>query len=174
MKQHLGLVFAGVFALAAGCGEIADRLDSAAGSLDRAGDQVRADAEAAADEGRAAISGSEAGPPVQISMEPDRVEVLDGDTIRFEGVRYRLRSADAPETLDPACPAEAEAGAAATAWVQARIGAANTVEARGFGPHWVLDRYRRRLADVLVDGDDLGVALIASGLGAPRGRGHWC
>lgn len=163
-----------VLALLIGCGDLADRLDAAAGRLDQAADTVTTESDRLADEGRAALSEAATGAPVSQLMAPGSVAVLDGDTIRFEGVRYRLRAADAPETVEPHCPEEAAAGAAATDWLRAWIGEAHSVEARGFGPDWVLDRYRRRLAYVLVDGQDLGERLIAAGHGARRGRGNWC
>jgi micrococcal nuclease len=40
--------------------------------------------------------------------------VIDGDTIRYQGVRIRLADIDAPETRDPKCPAERELGRRAT------------------------------------------------------------
>jgi len=102
--------------------------------------------------------------------------VIDGDTIddRSTGIRYRLANIDAPETGDNAkCFKENERGEAAK-WAAIRlVRAAKTVEVR---QTWRIDRYGRRVAFVLVDGEDLGRTLIAQGFARPwlGQRYRWC
>jgi endonuclease YncB( thermonuclease family) len=102
--------------------------------------------------------------------------VIDGDTIDdlATGVRYRLANIDAPETGDNAkCYKEAERGQLAK-WTAVRlIREAARVTTR---PTWRKDRYGRRVAFVLIDGEDLGELLVQRGL-AVRWQGHrkkWC
>lgn len=102
------------------------------------------------------------------------VWVVDGDTIDGDGVRYRLANIDAPETGDNAkCFRENERGQEATKAAIALVRGANAVSVRRT---WRIDRFGRRVAFLLVDGEDLGRLLIARGLARPwRGkRERWC
>jgi micrococcal nuclease len=47
-------------------------------------------------------------------VNPDQVDVLDGDTIRVAGETFRLVGFDAPETYRAQCPSERELGNHAT------------------------------------------------------------
>jgi endonuclease YncB( thermonuclease family) len=38
------------------------------------------------------------------------IQVIDGDTVRTNGLRYRLVGFDAPETIDAKCPQERALG----------------------------------------------------------------
>jgi hypothetical protein len=103
-----------------------------------------------------------------------RVWVIDGDTIDGDGVRYRLANIDAPETGDNArCFREDARGREAT---KAAIELARGAKVVSVRRTWRTDRFGRRVAFVLVDGDDLGRLLIARGLARPwRGkRERWC
>jgi endonuclease YncB( thermonuclease family) len=115
-----------------------------------------------------------------VAVEPPRPIlspwVIDGDTVddRAIGVRYRLANIDAPETGDNAkCFKENERGEAARRAAIALVRKAARVEVRRT---WRVDYFGRRVAFVLVDGDDLGVELVKLGLARPwRGeRGRWC
>jgi len=102
--------------------------------------------------------------------------IIDGDTIddRAIGVRYRLANIDAPETGDNAkCYNERRRGELATSAAIRLVRTANSVTVRRT---WRIDRYGRRVAFVLIDGQDLGEALIQLGLAHPwRGsRERWC
>lgn len=102
--------------------------------------------------------------------------VIDGDTIddRRTGVRYRLANIDAPETGNGArCASERRIGEWATEVAAKLIAAAERVEVRRTIR---TDRWGRRVAFVLVDGEDLGETLVRRGLAAPwRGqRAKWC
>lgn len=103
-----------------------------------------------------------------------RVLVIDGDTIESSGRRYRLVNIDTPEVGDGArCAAERRHGARATARARTLINQARRVETEPVGR---TDAYGRVIAYVLVDGRDLGEALISEGLARPwRGRRQpWC
>ena len=64
----------------------------------------------------------------------------------------RLANADTPETGGRArCPEERALGERATAWVRLKV---QTREVAVF-PIWKLDKYRRALAYVTIDGEDL-------------------
>ncbi len=102
--------------------------------------------------------------------------VIDGDTIddRRTGVRYRLANIDAPETGDNAkCFKERERGEQARAVAIRMVRAASTVSVRRT---FRTDIYGRRIAFVLVDGEDLGRALMKRGLARPWVglRRKWC
>ena len=102
--------------------------------------------------------------------------VIDGDTIddRATGVRYRLANIDAPETGDNAlCFWERKRGDEAK-WAAVRlVRGANKVSVRRT---FRTDPFGRRVAFVLIDGEDLGSLLVAQGLARPwRGvRRKWC
>jgi micrococcal nuclease len=101
-----------------------------------------------------------------------RVEVIDGDTLRAGGRVVRLRGIDAPE-LHARCPEERTLAERATARL-AQL-AADGVHVFPEGR----DRYGRTLATVRDRaGRDLGVVLLLEGLARPyTGRGQrqgWC
>lgn len=102
--------------------------------------------------------------------------VIDGDTIddRATGVRYRLANIDAPETHDNArCASEHLIGMLAKQEAISLVRSARSVTVRAT---WRWDRFGRRVAFVLVDGEDLGHLLMRRGLAWPwRGRkARWC
>lgn len=95
---------------------------------------------------------------------PIVARVVDGDTIDDvrTGVRYRLANIDAPETGDNAkCFKERERGELASAVAERLVRAASVVSVRRT---FRTDIYGRRVAFVLVDGEDLGDALRKRGL----------
>ncbi len=102
--------------------------------------------------------------------------VIDGDTIDDlrTGVRYRLANIDAPETGDNAkCFKERERGELARAVAIRLVRAASIVSVQRT---FRTDIYGRRVAFVLVDGEDLGRALTKRGLARPWVglRRKWC
>lgn len=102
--------------------------------------------------------------------------VIDGDTIDDlrTGARYRLANIDAPETGNHArCHYERTRGEEAKRVAIMLVRSAAHVTVR---KTWRVDRYRRRVAYVLIDGDDLGELLMRRGLARPwRGRRRrWC
>jgi micrococcal nuclease len=98
---------------------------------------------------------------------------IDGDTISINQERIRLENVDTPELHPCRCPAECDLGKRAHAFTQRAIASGVvTVDRTGR-----VDRYGRTIARVLVNGSDLGEALIAAGLGRPYNgvrRQSWC
>jgi endonuclease YncB( thermonuclease family) len=102
-----------------------------------------------------------------------QVTAVDGDTVSEGGVHYRLENIDAPETGDRAeCDAERMLGENA-ARRMALLLASGPVTIRRTGR---IDKYRRPIVFVSLDGRDIGSILIAEKLAvAWRGRRHdWC
>ena len=99
--------------------------------------------------------------------------VVDGDTFWYRGTKIRVADINTPETGQPACPAEAQLGAAATRRMTQLLNA---------GPFSLAstdrdtDRYGRALRVVTRGGDSLGEVLVAEGLAEQwQGkRGTWC
>lgn len=114
-----------------------------------------------------------------VVVSASALQVVDGDTVRYQGQRLRLLDIDAPETGDPRCAAEARAGAAATAAVRSVL-AGQQVTIRYSGRS---DRYRRPLVRISTGAGDVGSRLVAQGLALPYRGGsaawqeraqHWC
>lgn len=99
--------------------------------------------------------------------------VIDGDTIRYRGMKIRLEDIDAPEIFSPKCASEAARGRQATR---------RLLELMNAGPFQLVgggrdeDRYGRKLRVIERRGRSVGDTLIAEGLawrwdGARR---SWC
>ena len=101
------------------------------------------------------------------------MRIIDGDTVKFDGTRYRLSGIDAPENGQPAIDARGryfDAGEAAT---NALANFLNVMQDRGWKAHIVwrdgdVDRYRRQLAHIELthrDGRTLDVCawMVAEG-----------
>lgn len=82
----------------------------------------------------------------------------DGDTLRLNGVTYRLYGIDAPETKQ-VCADGWPAGSLATTRLQGLIGGGNVVCKKRHQ-----DRFGRTVAVCQVDGEDLGAILVQEGL----------
>ena len=99
--------------------------------------------------------------------------VIDGDTIRYRGIKIRLEDIDAPETFSPKCAAEAARGRQATE---------RLLELMNAGPFRLVsggrdeDRYGRKLRVIERDGRSVGDTLIAEGLARrwDGARRSWC
>lgn len=98
--------------------------------------------------------------------------VIDGDTIADGATHYRISKLDAPESGDRAqCPAERALAALAAETARDLLSHAERVTARTHG----LDKYRRTLADLDLDGKDFAQAMIAAGVARPyKGKRPWC
>ena len=95
--------------------------------------------------------------------------VIDGDTLRQGGERYRVENIDAPERGRRAqCPEERALAEASRAYLIEWVAEGRRVEPRPTGRR---DRYGRVIARIDIDGVDLGERLIARDL-AQRRRGH--
>ncbi len=103
--------------------------------------------------------------------------VVDGDTLRLtcNGTvhKVRLLGYDTPEIYHPLCPAEKQAGEAATDLMRQLVGS-GPVTGVQFKGH---DRYGRDLAHVQIGGQDVSAYMLATPLARPyQGRKHpdWC
>jgi micrococcal nuclease len=103
------------------------------------------------------------------------IEVVDGDTVRVNGVSLRLVGFDCPETYCARCESERARGNAATARLRQLIVSAKKVD---FVADRRIDRYGRQLGYLRVDGRDAGAILIREGLCVPYSghtrRRDWC
>jgi endonuclease YncB( thermonuclease family) len=99
--------------------------------------------------------------------------VIDGDTIRYRGLKIRLADIDAPEVFSPKCASEAARGKRATQRLLELINA---------GPFQLVsggrdeDRYGRKLRTITRAGRSVGATLVAEGLARPwdGARRSWC
>jgi endonuclease YncB( thermonuclease family) len=99
--------------------------------------------------------------------------VIDGDTIRLNGVKIRISDIDTPEISEPKCAREEKLGHRAKERLLILLNA---------GPFDVVatgqdkDRYGRNLRELHRNGNSLGDVLVEEGL-AHRWRGRkesWC
>jgi micrococcal nuclease len=100
--------------------------------------------------------------------------VIDGDTIRYRGIKIRLEDIDAPEISSPQCASEA---------ARARRAKQRLLELMNAGPFAVVrtggrdeDIYGRKLRTIERAGRSLGDVLIAEGLARrwDGARRRWC
>lgn len=102
--------------------------------------------------------------------------IIDGDTIEVEGETVRILNIDAPELHHSGCDAEKRLAVLARKRVRELIGDGSALTLlRGDGNR-MTDRHGRTLARVLVNGADIGDALVADGLARPweGKRRSWC
>jgi len=104
-----------------------------------------------------ALANSVRAEPLEGATLTGKLRIVDGDTMVLGGARIRLRNAHAPELDEPG-------GLAAKDYLAALVAGA-PVTCTGLAT----DRYGRVLATCTVRGEDLGLALIAAGMAAPRG-----
>jgi endonuclease YncB( thermonuclease family) len=124
--------------------------------------------------GHASVSVPGSGSFPHCSQANQRNCVVDGDTIRYGGVKIRLADIDAPEVFSPKCASEAALGRRATQ---------RLVDLMNAGPFEVVraggrdeDVYGRKLRVIERDGRSVADTLVTEGLarrwdGARRG---WC
>lgn len=100
--------------------------------------------------------------------------VIDGDTIRYRGVKIRLEDIDAPEVSSPQCAAEAALGRQATRRLLELINEGPFELVRAGGRE--ADRYGRKLRTIARNGRSVGHTLIAEGLARrwDGARRSWC
>lgn len=133
-------------------------------------------------------------PPAFLSTDPETVSatfarcngqrathcVIDGDTFHIGARRIRLIGIDAPETHPARCPAEAQAGEAATAALQRLLSAgAFTMTARIDNPTDGYGRELRSLSRKAADGSTQSIAaqMVAGGFARRYAGGlrrSWC
>lgn len=107
------------------------------------------------------------------TSSPRETCVVDGDTFWLAGEKIRLADINAPETAQAQCPAERERGEAAKLRLLELLNA-GPVTLRD-APR-VRDRYGRRLALAMRQGESLGASLVREGLAEEwkGGRSSWC
>lgn len=89
---------------------------------------------------------------------PERVNVIDGDTITIRGEKIRILGINAPE-LKGKCREESVRALRARSYLMKLLESGKVeIDRDGF------DRYRRTLATVSVGGADVGRALMREGL----------
>ena len=96
---------------------------------------------------------------------------VDGDTLWLQGEKIRIADIDAPETHEPKCASEKALGDRATDRLSQLLNGGPVVLQRQGQ-----DRYGRTLANVSVNGRDVGNELFREGLArAWDGARHpWC
>lgn len=109
-----------------------------------------------------------------LACTPQKVVVVDGDTIIVRGERIRIEGINAPE-LKGECHEESVRARRARSRLMELLEAAKIdIERNG------IDRYRRTLASVSVGGTDLGHVLMREGLARKWGQHYngqsepWC
>jgi len=109
------------------------------------------------------------------------IQVVDGDTIRTNGLVYRLVGFDAPETIDAKCPQERMLGERATARLKAIVTVSRhsleLTEVRcSCRPGTEGTRscnFGRRCGLLKASGEDVGQILIREGLARPYVCGRY-
>lgn len=99
--------------------------------------------------------------------------VVDGDTIRIEGVKIRIADIDTPEVFSPQCASEKRLGDRATLRMMELLNA-GPIEVGGYARD--ADKYGRKLRVIRRDGRSLGEVLVAEGLARrwDGARHAWC
>lgn len=104
----------------------------------------------------------------------DKTCIVDGDTLWLSGVNMRLKDFDTPESHTNICGSftEIDLARAATDRLQDLLNA-NLWQIETFGIDGTGDR---RLATIMIDGEDVGDILIREGLARrwPDGEEFWC
>jgi micrococcal nuclease len=103
------------------------------------------------------------------------LSVVDGDTVRMDGVTYRLLGFDTPETVYAQCSYERRLGYEATKRLEELIRNATTVELEKTNRSC---KWFRLCARLVIDGDVLAVTMIREGHAVPYDgntkRRDWC
>lgn len=99
--------------------------------------------------------------------------VIDGDTIRVEGVSIRIADIDTPEVRNYGCPEELALGQAATGRLVALLNQGPFIAAPYTRDE---DVYGRKLRILKRDGQSLGMVLVSEGLARAwdGARRDWC
>ena len=117
-----------------------------------------------------------AGTPIAMcpARGPRTTCLVDGDTIWVEGVKYRLAGFDTPEPTNDVCGGDRERVLAAR--VAARLLDLLNAHPWTLVPTGAVGGRGRDLADLYVDGRDVGAILVSEGLARwwPDGEEWWC
>lgn len=109
------------------------------------------------------------------------VEVTSADVIQSGGRTYRIYDVDAPQ-LGASCRRERERAEETASFVRNLVANARRIEiVPGYDPRgrqsWPRDHVGRRLANILIDGRDLGEVLMQQGRAVPWNNSqtfNWC
>lgn len=107
-------------------------------------------------------------------VDPQRIVVVDGDSIQIDGADWRLMGYDTPEVANAWCEAERRLGELATRRLEALVRSGGVLDVTDSGRR---DRYKRVLGTLTVTGRDVGATLIAEGYARPYNGGRrkgWC
>lgn len=131
----------------------------------------------------ACVAGADLLPVALPSLDPPTsgcrvVRVVHGDTVDLScpgqgRLRSRLVGFDTPEITSPRCRAEAQLGDQAKRRLQQLVGQSQQTEARFRG----LDRYKRHLVILRLDGRNVSDTLVSEGLAVRYSGGQridWC
>lgn len=102
------------------------------------------------------------------------IHVVDGDTIKYRNNRYRLKGFDTPETYQYECNYEKHLGETATHKLRQLLNEAEVIILHNTGAR---DKYNHSLAQLFVDGQNVGSILINNGFARPYYGGKrlsWC
>jgi endonuclease YncB( thermonuclease family) len=107
-----------------------------------------------------------------LAVSANTVEVVGADSVRANGHVFRLYDIDAPQ-VGAQCQRERERAEQTEAYVRDLVANARRIEiVPGYDPRgrqsWPRDHAGRRLADIRIDGVDLGVLLKQQGRAV-----HW-
>ncbi len=104
--------------------------------------------------------------------------VVDGDTIKVDGERYRIIGMDAPETYYARCEAERWLGRLAKQKLQHLLAGGYEIKpVRREDGTIVRDKYKRVLARIFVSGRDVSKIMVQEGYARKsrsRNRNWWC
>lgn len=101
----------------------------------------------------------------------------DGDSVRIDGRPHRIANIDAPELRHAQCDAERRLALVAKRRLEVLLASGVVVVTVGDpATGRTVDKYRRVLATISIDGHDVGETLIAEGLARPweGKRRSWC
>ena len=109
-----------------------------------------------------------------VSVNPNRLAVVDGDTVRLAGETIRLVGFDTPETYRADCETERARGDAATERLRELLARASSAQL-AYLPR--RDQYGRDQARLMLDGQDVANIMIGEGLARRYSGGQrrsWC
>jgi len=104
----------------------------------------------------------------------ERIAVVDGDSILIDGREWRLLGFDTPEFADAKCEGEHRAGLFAKRRLTELVATAQRIEVKFSG---TIDRNRRALGDLLLDGRNVREVMLGEGYARPYNGGwrkDWC
>lgn len=108
------------------------------------------------------------------NIDPERVIVIDGDTIKINNVSYRLMGYDTPETKFAKCENKKVLGLLATRRLQELLLSAKSIKLHTKDK----DKYKRVLALLELDNKDVSNIMINEGYATPYNgkakRRNWC